>query len=56
LTLVAEYALRDLNKPIGVSHYELSSTLLKERKTSLPTLSEVEKVFSKKTSEENHQY
>ena len=24
--LVAEYALRDLNKPIGVSRYELSST------------------------------
>ncbi len=40
--LVAEYALRDLNKPIGVSRYELSATLPEELKTSLPTVEEVE--------------
>ena len=40
--LVAEYALRDLNKPIGVSRYELSATLPEELRASLPTLDEVE--------------
>ena len=40
--VVAEYALRDLNKPIGVSRYELSSTLPDALKGSLPTLEEVE--------------
>lgn len=40
--LVAEYALRDLNKPIGISRYELSATLPEELRTSLPTLEEVE--------------
>ena len=40
--VVAEYALRDLNKPIGVSRYELSATLPESLKASLPTLEEVE--------------
>ena len=40
--LVAEYALRDLNKPIGVSRYELASTLPEDLKASLPTIEEVE--------------
>ncbi len=44
--LVAEYALRDLNKPIGVSRYELSAMLPKELKTSLPTLEEMEAELS----------
>ena len=44
--LVAEYALRDLNKPIGVSRYELSATLPEELKASLPTLEEVEEELS----------
>jgi len=40
--VVAEYALRDLNKPIGVSRYELCATLPESLKASLPTLEEVE--------------
>lgn len=40
--LVAEYALRDLAKPIGVSRYELASTLPEALRASLPTLEEVE--------------
>ncbi len=40
--LVAEYALRDLHKPIGISRYELSATLPEELKTSLPTVEEME--------------
>lgn len=39
--IVAEYALRGLSKPIGVSRYELAETLPEELKTSLPTVEEV---------------
>ncbi len=49
--LVAEYALRDLNKPIGVSRYELSATLPEELRTSLPTAEEVEASLSDRTDE-----
>ncbi len=49
--LVAEYALRDLNKPIGVSRYELSQTLPEELKTSLPTIEEVEAGLSEEKDE-----
>jgi predicted nuclease of restriction endonuclease-like (RecB) superfamily len=40
--VVAEYALRDLNKPIGVSEYELSKALPAEIKGNLPTIDEIE--------------
>lgn len=40
--VVAEYALRDVNKPIGISEYELSKTLPKEVRGSLPTIAEIE--------------
>lgn len=44
--VVAEYALRDLNKPIGVSRYELAGGALPEElKTSLPTMEEMEAEF-----------
>ncbi len=46
-TLVAEYALRDLNKPIGVSRYELANKLPEELKASLPTVEEVEAELGK---------
>lgn len=39
---LAEYALRSLNVPIGVSEYTLSKALPKELKTSLPTIEEIE--------------
>lgn len=39
--VVAEYALRDLNKPIGVSRYELAESLPEELKTSFPTVEEM---------------
>jgi predicted nuclease of restriction endonuclease-like (RecB) superfamily len=53
--LVAEYALRDLNKPIGVSRYELSSTLPEGLKTSLPTLEEVEQGLSDESRQESEE-
>lgn len=40
--VVAEYALRNINAPIGVSEYKLSKSLPKELKTSLPTVKELE--------------
>lgn len=40
--VVAEYALRDLNKPIGISEYELSKALPTEIKDYLPTVEELE--------------
>ncbi len=45
--LVAEYALSDIHKPIGVSEYRLSHSLPKSLKSSLPTIEEIEKEFSK---------
>jgi len=40
--VVAEYALRDINKPIGVSLYDLEHALPTEIKGSLPTIEEIE--------------
>lgn len=41
--LIAEYALRDLHKPIGVSAYKLTRSLPEKLKTELPTVNEIEK-------------
>ena len=40
--VVAEYALRDLSKPIGVSAYQLTASLPKCMQGSLPTIEELE--------------
>jgi predicted nuclease of restriction endonuclease-like (RecB) superfamily len=45
--IVAEYALSDINKPIGVSEYKLTHKLPKGLKSGLPTIEEIEKEFSK---------
>lgn len=39
----AEYALRDIQKPIGISDYELGQVLPKNFRGSLPTIEEIEK-------------
>ena len=38
----AEYALRDIRKPIGISDYELGQALPKDFRGSLPTIEEIE--------------
>jgi predicted nuclease of restriction endonuclease-like (RecB) superfamily len=43
--VVAEYALRDMNKPIGVSAYQLQDALPEQMKGSLPTIEELEDVL-----------
>jgi len=40
--VIAEYALRNIRAPIGVSEYALSKALPKELKASLPTVEEIE--------------
>ncbi len=37
-----EYSLRDINKPIGVSAFELSSVISEELQSQLPTVEEME--------------
>jgi predicted nuclease of restriction endonuclease-like (RecB) superfamily len=41
--VVAEYALRDTNKPIGVAEYQLVNSLPKELQTSLPSIEQIER-------------
>jgi len=40
--VIAEYALRDINKPIGVAAYELTQAIPENFKGSLPTIEEIE--------------
>ena len=44
--IVAEYALRDTNKPIGISEFRLTEMLPEELKGSLPTIEELEAELS----------
>lgn len=45
--LVAEYALSDIHKPIGVSEYQLTRSLPENLKSSLPSIEEFEAVLSR---------
>nr|NJM04820.1 DUF1016 domain-containing protein [Desulfobacula sp.] len=40
--ILAEYSLRDVHKPIGISDYELTRALPENLKSSLPTVEEIE--------------
>ncbi len=40
--IIAEYALKDINKPIGVSAYEIAKSIPEDLKGSLPTIEEIE--------------
>ena len=44
--ILAEYALRDIHKPIGISDYELTRALPENLKSSLPTVEEIEAELS----------
>jgi predicted nuclease of restriction endonuclease-like (RecB) superfamily len=50
--VLAEYALRDIHKPIGVSDYELTRALPDDLKSSLPSIEEIEAELSEETGEE----
>lgn len=45
--LVAEYALSDIHKPIGVSEYQLTQSLPDNLKSSLPSIEEIETELSR---------
>ena len=38
----AEYALRDINKPMGISEYKLTEAIPEDLKGSLPSIEELE--------------
>ena len=44
--VVAEYALRDYNKPMGVAEYQLIEALPKELQTELPSIEAIEQALS----------
>jgi predicted nuclease of restriction endonuclease-like (RecB) superfamily len=46
--VVAEYTLRDMTKPIGVSEYQLTRALPEHLKSSLPTVEEIEERLEEK--------
>ena len=41
--LVAEYALKDMSKPIGVSEYKITSCLPEELSKQLPSVEDIQK-------------
>jgi predicted nuclease of restriction endonuclease-like (RecB) superfamily len=43
--VIAEYSLRDIGKPIGISRYQLSEKLPDDLKANLPTAEEVERML-----------
>jgi predicted nuclease of restriction endonuclease-like (RecB) superfamily len=45
--LVAEYALSDINKPMGISEYHLTNILPDNLKSSLPAIEDIEAEFRK---------
>jgi len=46
--IIAEYALKDSTKPIGVSEYKIVRSVPERLKSSLPSIKEIEKELSKK--------
>jgi hypothetical protein len=51
--IVAEYALRGVAKPIGVSEYELTRALPANLKSALPTVEEIEAELTKAANQES---
>lgn len=49
--LIAEYALKDISKPVGVSEYQLVAAIPENLKGSLPTVEELEAEFSDSAGE-----
>lgn len=41
--VVAEYALKDMNKPMGISNYRFSNQISNDLQESLPTIEDIEK-------------
>lgn len=50
--ITVEYSLRDVNKPIGVSEYQITENLPEQLKSSLPTIEQIEAELDAWESEE----
>lgn len=50
--IIAEYSLKNINQPIGVTEYQLTKLFPEEFKSSLPTIEEIENELLKDTSNE----
>ena len=50
----AEYALKDINKPIGISEYELIKAIPEDLKSNLPTIEEIEQEITEKIKNEDN--
>lgn len=50
----AEYALKDINKPIGISEYELIKAIPEDLKSNLPTVEEIEKEITEKIKNDDN--
>jgi predicted nuclease of restriction endonuclease-like (RecB) superfamily len=46
--IIAEYALKGMQKPIGISEYELNKTLPEHLKSALPSIEEIENELNNK--------
>jgi hypothetical protein len=44
--VVAEYALRNIDQPIGVAEYQLTESLPAELQTSLPSIEAIEQALA----------
>jgi predicted nuclease of restriction endonuclease-like (RecB) superfamily len=53
--ILAEYALRDIHKPIGVSDYELTRALPEDLKSSLPSIEEIEAELQSELGDEQNE-
>ena len=49
----AEYALKDISKPIGVSEYTLLQAIPEDLKSNLPTVEEIEEEMTEKIEKNN---
>lgn len=50
----AEYALKDINKPIGISEYELIKAIPENLKSNLPTVEEIEQEITEKIKNDDN--
>lgn len=50
--VVAEYALRDSSKPIGIAEYQLIESLPRELQTSLPSIEQIEQALAGEAGEQ----
>ena len=50
----AEYALKDINKPIGISEYELIKAIPEDLKSNLPTVEEIEQEITEKIKNDDN--